>query len=105
MSNIPVGKAISPVAPCSVMFAPVYRTFIPFPYAHFIAIILESCFMMDIFFMNPSFTFEGIIFVFFHENGFDGTIHSEYVLWNERHVIYPLIDSDLSTSFFKNPSW
>lgn len=61
--------------------------------------------MMDIFFMNPSFTFEGIVFVFFHENGFDGTIHSEYVLWNERHVIYPLIDSDLSTSFFKNPSW
>ena len=92
MSNIPVGKAISPVAPCSVMF----------PYVHFIAIILESCFMMDIFFMNPDFTFEGIIFVFFHENGFDGSIYSEYVLWYERHLICPLIDSVLSPSFFTN---
>ena len=61
--------------------------------------------MMDIFFMYPGFTFEGIIIIFFHENGFDGSIHSEYVFWYERHVIYPLIDSVLSTSFFKNPSW
>lgn len=105
MSNIPVGKAISPVAPCSVVFPPVYRTFIPFPYVHFIAIILESCFMMDIFFMYPGFTFEGIIIIFFHENGFDGSINSEYVLWYERHLICLLIDSVLSPSFFTNHSW
>ena len=61
--------------------------------------------MMDIFFMNPDFTFEGIIIIFFHENGFDGSINSEYVLWYERHLICLLIDSVLSTSFFKNPSW
>ena len=61
--------------------------------------------MMDIFFMYPGFTFEGIIIIFFHENGFDGSIYSEYVLWYERHLICPLIDSVLSPSFFTNHSW
>ena len=61
--------------------------------------------MMDIFFMNPGFTFEGIIIIFFHENGFDGSINSEYILWYECHVIYPLFDIVLSTSFFTNHSW
>ena len=79
-----------------------YRTFVQYPFAHFIAVIPESGFSLDVSFIFPGRTIPGILQILVYENGYDGFIHCVEDFRSDHLIFYLFRYCIASTHYYSD---